>query len=101
VCYQYASMGPWTITAEDSQEGDSHALIAWLPGRSTPAFTLTSAGGEIAVSGDDYKTITIADTDAHTSTATTYQYVLRNISDDTVISKGTITIEAALNVPSP
>ena len=88
------------VTAESSLNGKTLVLIAWLPGASTAAFTLTSTAGDIVVSGADNKVVTITGADTKATTAAVYRYVLRNTTDDSIVARGTITVEAALDVPA-
>jgi len=78
-----------SLEALSNQTGKAHALIARVPGGSTTAFSLTTAGGQISASGT---TITISATDSVTATAGYYEYRLWNTTDDLVIAEGTIRI---------
>jgi hypothetical protein len=96
--YQYAAFATTSITAAVDQTGDSHAFLVYSPSApSVVLWSLTTAGGEISVSGS---TITLTDTDAHMGTAGVFAYVLRNTTDDTVVCQGSLTIEERPNVPS-
>jgi hypothetical protein len=99
VAYQYAAISA-SIVAATAQTGDSHALLVYDPAvPGTVVWSLTTAAGEISV-GVDGVTLTIVDTDAHTGTAGTYAYVLRNTTDDAVVCVGSFEIKAVPNVPS-
>jgi hypothetical protein len=101
IAYQYTQLGPYTITASTSQSGDSHSLLVYSYGSpSVVLWSLTTAAGEITVGGTDSKTLTIVDTDAHTSTNGVFAYILRNTTDDTIICEGSLTIAERPNVPS-
>lgn len=89
---QYESFGTETITAESSQDGDSHTLVAYTPDDpDTAVFRLTTAGGDISASGT---TITISADDTYMTTARVLKYVLFNTTDDTVVSRGSIHVHA-------
>jgi hypothetical protein len=99
---QHAVIGPVSIVAEVAQTGDSHALLVYDPADpATVLWSLTTAGSEISVGGADDKTLTIADDDTHTASAGVWAYVLRNTTDDTVVCRGSLTIEAGPDVPTP
>ena len=97
--YQYAAIGPIEITAETAQTGDSHALLVYDPAApGTLLWSLTTDDSEIVVGGDGDCTLTITDTDAHTSTAGVFAYILRNTTDDTVVCEGALTVLERPNV---
>ncbi|MCK9569273.1 hypothetical protein M0R72_10080 [Candidatus Pacearchaeota archaeon] len=97
---QYGRFGPITITAEVAQTGDSHAFLVYDPSNSSTAlWSLTTAGSEISVGGPEDKVLTLTDTDAHTATDGVFAYVLRNTTDDTIITTGALTIVPFPNLP--
>lgn len=97
--YQHAAFGPVAITATAAQTGDSHSFLVYdYSAPATVLWSLTTAGGEISVSGVGDVTVTIVgatgDPDQRTGTAGEYGYILRNTTDDTVICVGCLSIEA-------
>jgi hypothetical protein len=96
VQYQYSAFGPLTITTSESQTGKSHKFQVYKPGPpQTQLFSLTTSGGQITVSGTGGNSVTMRGSAACTATAGVFQYLLRNTTDNTVISNGAMTITPA------
>jgi hypothetical protein len=96
--YQHAAIDV-DIPVIPTQTGKSHTLLVYsYAAPSTVLWSLTTAAGEISLSGDGL-TVTLTDTDAHTGTAGTWGYVLRNTTDDLVVTAGSIEILKVPDVP--
>ncbi|NQT38178.1 MAG: hypothetical protein HQ581_11850, partial [Planctomycetes bacterium] len=97
--YQHARLGPFTFTAPDdtAQTGDSHSFIVYNPmDPDTVVFELNTAGSDMTISGDSDEIVTVlqaTDPDENTATAGTWNYILRNTTDDTAIADGSLVIE--------
>ncbi|MEN6507158.1 MAG: hypothetical protein ABFD92_21695 [Planctomycetaceae bacterium] len=101
--YQYAKLS-YTLTITDAA-GTAITLTsktlsmvffdAAVPG--VAVFTLATtgeSGDNLVVSGDDSNIVTVAGADTHTQTARRLSWVLRNLTDDSVIGSGKLEIIA-------
>lgn len=60
----------------------------------TTDFQLTTADGEITVGGADNNQVTVTSDNSNTGTAGEYKFNLRNMTDDTMLARGTLLIAA-------
>lgn len=101
--YQYAKLS-YTLTITDAAgaaidlTSKSLSMVffdAAVP--SVAVFTLATtgeSGDNLAVSGDDGNIVTVTGADTHTQTARRLSWVLRNLTDDSVIGSGKLEIIA-------
>lgn len=92
--YQYAKFGPFNFTINDSAASPIN-----LSGHSITFVVYTLKGSfawEIAncgVSGTGHNIVTVSGNDTYTQNEGTFRYVLRNVTADTVIARGSLNIE--------
>ena len=92
--YQHAAFASTSITADESQAGDSHTLVVYEPDGTAALWQLTTGNGQISVGGSGNRTITISADDTNMGTAGVFRYALRNTTDDVVVCEGSLTIKA-------
>jgi hypothetical protein len=98
VAYQYSRLGPWTFSITDSNgkavDLDGHD-ISFVVGDTEDTGTLWQVDG-CAVGGPSDNQVTVSQDDTNTGTAGEYKYALRDLTNDSVIARGELTI-----VPTP
>jgi hypothetical protein len=88
--YQFAAFGPFTFTIVDQTAtavnlaGKSITFVAYDPATGKNKWQIESC----PISGDDSNLVTVSADDTNTASAGALRYVLRNMTDDTVIARG-------------
>jgi hypothetical protein len=103
--YQHAKLGTWIIAITDA-DGDAMDLssrdlaMCFWPAKTTPSapsFVLANYDGatDITIGGASNNQLTITGDDAHTETAGTFDWVIRDETNDRVLAEGQLTIKTA------